>query len=1144
MNFGGISGLGAVLAKMPGIVLPFASASPVIDRLDRLGDALDRYRIRCALSGMHRDSIDAISGGKLCLAAGANDFELLGRLPLRWSRRYASTCDAIGLLGVGWRTCWESTLRKAGERLVYMDEHGNTLDVPFPERGTQVIAVSEQLHFAHFPDGRLVVADLKPHYRIFGDFDENGIARLKYIEDPNGQRIGCIWDAAGRLLGMRGTCGHELKMHYDEAKGGERLGIIECIDGGRGGAIARYGYSENGELTEVRNRIGAIACRFAWQDGRIVEATDPLGVTTRYAWETIGGVARVVERATSEGERERFVYDIERRVTRVTDVFGHDASWQYDRSGRVQTHIDFDGRCYCFDYSDAALPTHVQLPGGREIRFEYDSLGRVAKETDPAGATRVTHYAFATYEPVSMTMSDGRTWMWVRNDRFQPVRYRVPSGESVRFEYGDDGCLARTVDAQGMATTYERDTRGRMIRRTTAAGDSTHYEYDVDGHVVGITDALGATTRIERDGLGRPVAVMRSDGRVERYIWNAAGQPISYYGPGGRSRHWHRDRRGNVVRTVDEEGNWTARQYDVHGRLIRVENANGVVRTLEWGAGHCLSITDADGVVRRFDYTDAGQLAGVTSTAGRHVRRETFAYDSAGRLVQRVTQHSRYTYRYTVRGELEAVDRTPTTEGELLGIGADQVWFRYDGRGRLVEERGANGELHYTYNATGRLVAMQLPQGKTVLIRRLVTGDVARIELDDRPIAHFWYDAMRRPIARTQGRLRTHSGYSTLGLPVWWRSVGIDEPTDVAAPDAEVRRLRRGAEYGPGDLIVRMDGPDEEAVWYDYDRRGCLLRRVSDQAGIEYFTWDAVGNLLDTPGRNWLPVVDTDHRIRECRGYRYEYDVWGNLARKVGHDCTLSLVWDVEGRIISAHRNGRTVRYRYDALGRRIAKYVEFDVLPRSGEATRDELVRYVWQGSRLIQEQRANGLRTYLYQPEPGGSTGFAPLARVDQALTDGAATVDAEVYHYHTDGIGTAIALTDEAGNVVWRARYRAWGRCAAARERGGGVAIDQLLRYAGQYADEETGLHYNGARFYDPDAGRYVSPDRVCDGSASPYRYAPNSATWCNPRGRAKPERSPGFAAGEASDNDGVLDPAQQIAAAVEQFDGISAWDVFER
>lgn len=1143
MNFGGISGFGAVLARMPGIALPFASTSPV-DRLHRLGDAVDRYRIRRALSGMYRDSIDAISGGKLCLPDNENDFALPGRLPLKWSRRYASTRDAIGLLGAGWRTGWETTLRKTGERLVYVDEYGNTLDVPFPERGTQVIAVSEQLHFAHFPDGHLVVADLKPHYRIFGDFDEDGIARLKYIEDPSGQRIGCLWDAGGRLLGMRGTCGHELKMHYEVTTGGERLGVIECIDGGRGGAIIRYGYSENGELTEVRNRIGAIVRRFAQQDGRIVEETDPLGVTTRYAWKTIGDAARVVERVTSEGEREQFAYDIERRVTRVTDVFGHDASWQYDQYGRVQTHVDFDGYCYRFDYSDAGLPIRVQLPGGREVRFEYDSLGRVAKETDPAGAIRVTQYAFATYEPVSVTMSDGRTWMWVRNDRFQPVRYRVPSGESVRFEYGEDGCLARKVDAQGMATTYKHDTRGCMIRRTTAAGDSTHYEYDVDGHVVGITDALEATTRIERDGLGQPVAVTHPDGRVERYVWNAAGQQISYFGPGGRSRHWHRDRCGNVVRTVDEEGNWTARQYDAHGRLIRVENANGAVRTLEWGAGHCLSITDADGMVRRFDYTDAGQLAGVTSISGSHVRRETFVYDPAGRLVQRVTQHSCYTYRYTARGELEAIDRMPTEEGELLGIGADEVRFRYDGRGRLVEEQGANGELHYTYNITGRLVATRLPQGQTVLTRRLVTGDVARVELDDRLIAHLWYDALQRPIARTQGRLRTHTGYSTSGLPVWWRSVKIDGPSDVAAPDADDILLRREVAYGPDDLIVRMDGPDEEAVWFDYDRRGCLLRRVSDQAGIEYFTWDAACNLLDTPGRNWLPVVYPDHRIRECRGYRYEYDAWGNLARKVGHDCTLSLVWDAEGRIISAHRNGRTVRYRYDALGRRIAKYVEFDVSPRSGEATRDEPVRYVWQGYRLIQEQRANGLRTYLYQPEPGGAMGFAPLARVDQALTEGEATGDAEVNHYHTDGAGTAIALTDEAGNVVWRARYRAWGGCAATREWGGGVAIDQPLRYAGQYADEETGLHYNGARFYDPDAGRYVSPDRACDGGASPYRYAPNPSTWCNPRGRANPERSPGFAAGEASDDDGVFDPAQQIAAAVEQFDGISARDVFER
>ncbi|WP_042337501.1 RHS repeat-associated core domain-containing protein [Paraburkholderia ferrariae] len=1123
------------------MVLPLTRTGQTADRCQQLGELVDRYRMRRALSGILLRSVDVVSGSKVCLPADETDFSLRGRLPLEWSRYYSSARTAIGLFGVGWRTRWEITLHRSGDKLVYVDEYGNALSVPFPERGTQVIAPSAQLQFAHLPDGRMVVADLTPHYRVFGDFDANGIARLKYVEDLHRQRIGCIWDAEGRLLRMRGTCGHELRMHY-ETRPGARLAAIECVDGGPTGVLAQYGYSSNGELTEVRNRIGTVVRRFGWQNERIVEEVGPLGMVTQYRWQTAGGVARVVERATSEGARERFAYDSDNRVSQVSDVFGRDANWQYDEYGCVLSHTDFDGRRYRFGYRETDAPARVWLPGEREVSFEYDSLGRVSEETDLLGKTRTTKYAFASREPLSVTTSDGRTQIWSRNERLQPVQCQMPSGEIARFEYDANGFATRSIDALGAATAYEYNAWGQVTLRTEIDGSETHYEHDEAGYLIGVTDALGGVTRIERDGLGRALCVTRPDGQVERHVWNAAGQRTSFAGPNGQSRHWYRDARGNVVRAVDEEGHAIERQYDAHGRPVRIESANGAIQTLEWDASHCRSITDADGVVRRFDYTDAGEICGVTSKAGAQERCETFAYDEAGRLTRRETLHNLYLYRYAAGG-LEAVSRTPTKEGELLGIGSDEVRFEYDASGRLIAEHGANGELRYTCNAMGRLVATRLPQGQEVRTRRFETGHIASFELDERLIARFWYDAMRRVMAHTQGRLRTHTGYSPLGLPVWWRTVSSDDLSAPAAPAESDMQLWREVEYSAAGLPVRTGGPVESQTWYDYDRRGCLLRRVSEQLGIEYFTWDAAGNLLDTPGGNWFPAVYADHRIAECRGYRYEYDAWGRLVRRSGRDHALSLDWDAEGRLIAAHRKGRTVRFQYDALGRRIAKRVESGPTPRSHALAQDELTRYLWQGRRLLQEQRGGALRTYLYQPESDRSTSVAPLACIDQTLGDDGEIADTQVYHYHTDAAGTAMALTDETGKVVWQGRYRAWGD-PVTQEWGRSDAVAQPLRYAGQYADEETTLHYNGTRFYDPEAGRYISPDRTGEGGISPYRYAPNSLTWCNPLGQAAPQRFPYLAGTEASDNDGVPDPAQQIAGLVAQFDDIPCWDTFER
>ncbi|APA90194.1 RHS domain-containing protein (plasmid) [Paraburkholderia sprentiae WSM5005] len=1140
----GIDGIGGELVGLPGVVLPLASAGPLLDRCERLGDVVDRYRMRRALSGILCGSVNVISGSKICLPADETDLALPGRFPLAWSRCYSSAQRARGLLGVGWRMSWEITLRKRDDQLIYTDEFGSTLSVPYPTRGSQVIASSAQLHIAHLSDGRLVVADLRPHYRVFGEFDANGIARLKYVEDLRKQRIGLIWDADGRLLRMRGTCGHELRMHY-ETRTGVRLAAVECVDGGPTGALVQYGYSSHGELTEVRNRVGELVRRFAYREGRVVEEADALGMATHYVWQSIGGAARVVQRITSEGARERFAYDVDSQTTAVSDVFGHDASWQYDDQGRVLSHTDFDGRRYRFGYGDAVAPLTIQLPGERIVRLEYDRLGRVERETDPGGETRSTQYAFASREPVSIALSDGRAWMWVRNDRLQPVHYQAPSGEIARFEYDADGDVVRSTDAQEIATTYTRNAWGQVTRRTAAGGSTTAYEYDVNGHVVSMTDALGAVTRIERDGLGRPLTVTRADGQIERHGWNAAGQRTSFVGPSGRSRHWHRDRRGNVVRAVDEEGHVTARQYDAHRRLVRVESPNGAVQLLQWDASGCRSITDADGVERRFDYTDAGQIRCIAWKAGTQLRRETFDYDSADRLVGRETAHNRYAYRYGPRGSLECVSRTPTPEGELLGTGADEIRFEHDANGRVVAEHGANGTLRYTYDAAGRLVATQLPQEQEVRTRRFETGDIAFVELDERPIARFWYDAMRRQVARTQGRLRTHTGYSPLGLSVWWRSVtGPDVDTPGAATEPVIE-LWREADYSPADVIVRTDGGLGGQTWFDYDRRGCLLRCVSEKLEIEYFTWDAASNLLDAPGGTWFPAVYPDHRLRECRGHRYEYDAWGQLVRRTGRDPTLTLDWDAEGRVIAAHRNHCTVRYRYDAIGRRIAKLVE-PASPRRAQQpstpVQDDVTRYLWQGFRMIQEQNAVALRTYLYHPEPDCSTGFAPLACVNQTLADDGTIEDTQVYHYHIDVAGTAVALTDENGRVVWQQRYRAWGNLVAP-EWGRADTLMQPLRYAGQYSDDETTLYYNGGRFYDPHSGRYISPDRIGDGGVSPYRYAPNPLTWCNPLGRATPESLPYVAGMDASRIDRAPNPAQHVAGVVEQFHDVIGWDLLK-
>ncbi|MFV8382840.1 RHS repeat-associated core domain-containing protein [Vibrio parahaemolyticus] len=82
-----------------------------------------------------------------------------------------------------------------------------------------------------------------------------------------------------------------------------------------------------------------------------------------------------------------------------------------------------------------------------------------------------------------------------------------------------------------------------------------------------------------------------------------------------------------------------------------------------------------------------------------------------------------------------------------------------------------------------------------------------------------------------------------------------------------------------------------------------------------------------------------------------------------------------------------------------------------------------------------------------------------------------DGTVYHVHNDHLGTPQALTDELGEVVWKAQYTPFGRASVTTEQ-----VTFNIRFPGQYFDAETGLHYNWHRYYDPSLGRYLQSDRL--------------------------------------------------------------------
>uniref|UniRef100_UPI0024B5B4AA RHS repeat-associated core domain-containing protein n=1 Tax=Chitinivorax sp. B TaxID=2502235 RepID=UPI0024B5B4AA len=76
-----------------------------------------------------------------------------------------------------------------------------------------------------------------------------------------------------------------------------------------------------------------------------------------------------------------------------------------------------------------------------------------------------------------------------------------------------------------------------------------------------------------------------------------------------------------------------------------------------------------------------------------------------------------------------------------------------------------------------------------------------------------------------------------------------------------------------------------------------------------------------------------------------------------------------------------------------------------------------------------------------------------------------------YHTDPAGSVLAATDGTGNLLWRTHYRPYGEKLV----GGDGGLNREW-YTGKTHDDDTGLDYFGARYYDAVAGRFLAMDPV--------------------------------------------------------------------
>ncbi len=178
---------------------------------------------------------------------------------------------------------------------------------------------------------------------------------------------------------------------------------------------------------------------------------------------------------------------------------------------------------------------------------------------------------------------------------------------------------------------------------------------------------------------------------------------------------------------------------------------------------------------------------------------------------------------------------------------------------------------------------------------------------------------------------------------------------------------------------------------------------------------------------------------------------------------TTTYQYDYENRLIKTTKpDGDVVEYKYDPFGRRIEKNVN------------GTITRFVYDREDILFELDSSGnvLTEYLHGPGID-----EPIAMIKGGQT----------YYYHADGLGSIIAITNFAGQVVQRYEYNSFGEITYQQDPN----FIQPYTYTGREYDTKTGLYYYRARYYDAKVGRFITQDPIgFSGGINFYSYVGNN------------------------------------------------------
>ncbi|OGZ93112.1 MAG: hypothetical protein A2549_00380 [Candidatus Staskawiczbacteria bacterium RIFOXYD2_FULL_37_10] len=747
----------------------------------------------------------------------------------------------------------------------------------------------------------------------------------------------------------------------------------------------------------------------------------------------------------------------------VTEYF-YDA---YDMYPEVVTNPLSQSAYYVYDYG-IGKPKQITDANGNIFKNYFDGLGRILRaeqpdETNPAVLVIKTSYI---YNNASQAVSIQKTDYLDSSNFVSSYNYYDGLGRIIQTKKSAENNNFSTKD-------FVYDNRGNLQK------ESLPYFSNISARTASSSTSQLYTT----------------------YVYDALNRKISETNAVGATSFAYQNWQTTITDANNKQKDYV---YDAYNNLIQVKEHKRaytyITSYVYDAAGNLINITDALGNVRNFSYDKLGRR--LTSQDLRSPADSVFGawryfYDRNGNLISSINPERQiivYTY--------DALNRK-TSENDTSQTGAELV-LRYDdcknGAGKLCYAAPFGLKENFEYSPTGNT---------TKDTKRIADTFVARIFATE-----YAYDRQGNQTLITNPDLsQIKYQYNMGGYPekvLYKESSGADFAEIVSNFDYTSAGQISDIYYATGAHTTNT---------YDANKLYRLTKKLSVSGDVNLqdisYQYDNVGNI-----KQIIDNSSTDARKTVVYVYDDLYRLTSASATNTANsqNYTESFVYDAIGNILSKKINGEKINYRYKGnLNNTGSDYANPDAATEiAGDVSTsykyDRNGNMTGQGLNIYKYDYNNRLLSFTAPGDPAPYDGRIDYAydhtgqriKTRKFASDGIfvtyyptmyynklrdeitkhifanglnlATIEvtgdtAKTYFNFSDSLQSSSVMTDQTGAVVETMDYYPFGEIRLDSKT---ADFAEQRKYIGQEYDEDTGLNYLNARYYNSAIARFVTQD----------------------------------------------------------------------